>query len=885
LVLTGFCTSLVTSQEDQQAGPFYEKIAPGPKDHPVIFEPLTTVHLTTSSYKVTSYVDFRPHMQAFKTFKTFLTDYASNLQELSLTRQVAIADSNPDEAFWRIHQFEINRAKMSSQLEEMLDEMTRAAQLCAQKNMVQGTKDEYGCHMSNLLAQLRANAQYQMNIFQRVYERFIDAIDHMDDPDADLSSEPQRRKRATQAESCLYCDVTDEEIDFLDLLIKTYDKKHAIKRKSRKKRFGFLTLFMGWGVYSNHRNVRKLKRNMKILQDQNILQDKQIRETAHYLNLTTLEVLEHRRVLTELDYRIQQLANTNSILEKEVDNLRYVTATLVELQSVGHQLTMGIDALSGNVDRLYEYMRVLASHEVHPMILPPRELKRVLEEARPVIRETDSRLAFPADPEADIWSYYPIMRITPIVAYDCLIILLTIPLVDRSNELSVYKVHNLPALDPSGLFAFTYELEGDYLALTDTRSHLALPSADEVHLCQTTRGHVCSLSTALYTAEGNTWCLYALFTNDKEGIEKRCRGRVVQPTYNRAVNLGGYIWAISSIKREQVFVRCALKTTDQWITPPLHILNVPNGCAALAPSLLIPARNDISAKHQSEERTRYFVDFNQRYQNISGYGVWNQLEIQALTEDQLKEAAIQFEKTAVPLPMDLWKQKLKLIDTKYPWSFPTRFLLIGMVILTIVVIVGAIWWFLKWRGVVGSVTDVTQHIPVLQQVMPKLIQFAEMPPTPPQKSFRTHRSRNRAPVVRLEDETRIELNDPPRETRTKLTAPPRDVTIPPREVVNPPREIAPPRARPAIRDVSPPRVRAIQARALPAIMSREDIEMEALASPSESDDTKEAAKANARAIKRAARKVQDSGVDIRALMKTLKAVSAEAKGKDNSDVV
>ena len=42
------------------------------------------------------------------------------------------------------------------------------------------------------------------------------------------------------------------------------------------------------------------------------------------------------------------------------------------------------------------------------------------------------RLKLPEDPNINIWNYYTIMKITPIVMDDFLLILLTIPLTDQS---------------------------------------------------------------------------------------------------------------------------------------------------------------------------------------------------------------------------------------------------------------------------------------------------------------------------------------------------------------------------------------------------------------------------------------------------------------------
>ena len=55
-------------------------------------------------------------------------------------------------------------------------------------------------------------------------------------------------------------------------------------------------------------------------------------------------------------------------------------------------------------------------------------------------------------------NYYSIMKVTPIVMDDFLLIILTMPLTDQSLEMDLYKIYNLPALHPKLKVEFTYQL-------------------------------------------------------------------------------------------------------------------------------------------------------------------------------------------------------------------------------------------------------------------------------------------------------------------------------------------------------------------------------------------------------------------------------------------
>ena len=117
---------------------------------------------------------------------------------------------------------------------------------------------------------------------------------------------------------------------------------------------------------------------------------------------------------------------------------------------------------------------MLSSKQVNPLIIPPDALRGVLAHIKDDMKR-NPRLQLLEDPNINIWNYYPIMKITPIVMDDFLLIILTIPLTDQSLEMNLYKTYNLPALHPELKVEFTYELEGEYLAITKTNCMLPCP--------------------------------------------------------------------------------------------------------------------------------------------------------------------------------------------------------------------------------------------------------------------------------------------------------------------------------------------------------------------------------------------------------------------------
>ena len=118
-------------------------------------------------------------------------------------------------------------------------------------------------------------------------------------------------------------------------------------------------------------------------------------------------------------------------------------------------------------------------------------------------------------------------KIEPIVLDDYLMLILTVPLIDQSLHMDLYKVHNLPMLHLNLHVHVQQEIEGSYLATVMDGMFVTLPTSLDVRLCLMTNGHLCMFNEALYPVEHMNWCIYALFINDKDQIQGTCLLRTI----------------------------------------------------------------------------------------------------------------------------------------------------------------------------------------------------------------------------------------------------------------------------------------------------------------------------------------------------------------------
>ena len=107
-------------------------------------------------------------------------------------------------------------------------------------------------------------------------EKFLVAIDHLDYHPSQTPTNMSRLKRSIMYDTNGYYHtstktLTPSEENFLNVFMNALYKINPTLHKnlSHMKRMGIFTWILGWGVYSNARNIAKIKENLHTLQKQN----------------------------------------------------------------------------------------------------------------------------------------------------------------------------------------------------------------------------------------------------------------------------------------------------------------------------------------------------------------------------------------------------------------------------------------------------------------------------------------------------------------------------------------------------------------------------------------------------------------------------------------
>ena len=121
-------------------------------------------------------------------------------------------------------------------------------------------------------------ALYINQSFHQVKEEFLSVIDHLEtEEDEEKVKEREIHNDKVREElKIAYSTLSPESLQTLNKIVERVKENYPSIQETlrRTKRFGIMSWVLGWGVYSNYRQISTLKRNVQILHQQNLLQEK-----------------------------------------------------------------------------------------------------------------------------------------------------------------------------------------------------------------------------------------------------------------------------------------------------------------------------------------------------------------------------------------------------------------------------------------------------------------------------------------------------------------------------------------------------------------------------------------------------------------------------------
>ena len=126
-----------------------------------------------------------------------------------------------------------------------------------------------------------------------------------------------------------------------------------------------------------------------------------------------------------------------------------------------------------------------------------------------------SILHLPISPEDNL-HIYRYVRTHVFIADKQFLLLIDVPIQDRSQLITIYDVFTIPI--PHGNFSTTYKIDTIYLGIAADETLAMALSTTQFQTCQTTNSQFCSITTPLQPLANPPACVSALYTRNSAHI-------------------------------------------------------------------------------------------------------------------------------------------------------------------------------------------------------------------------------------------------------------------------------------------------------------------------------------------------------------------------------
>jgi len=455
----------------------------------------------------------------------------------------------------------------------------------------------------------------------------------------------------------------------------------------------FWGLLNSIGVIINGHRLNQIGHKVEVLLQNDQLLDRQVHHIANYLNMTMITVATLSRNQMTVQRAVKNLGDVVRLLmRKETANAAFHNYYHM-LSQEDMTLRDILKRLETDIVHAEQALLTAQTHKLSPELVSPRQLHKYLASVEEDLKNKP-RLRLPGDFRQDIWSFYAIIRVEPILrpGSGTIMLVCTIPLLDTSIDLNIYRVHSLPAIHgPSGLMA-EYRLEGEYFAVSQDQTWVAVPRQDNMLLCEATGQHVCHLNAPLIPRQKCRLCLCAMFddimTDQSERIKESCFVNVKDSNKaSKAVNFGGNIWAVVVPQNTTLFKHCRDRPERITITPPVTFVNLTGGCYAFTENLYLTPQAHFTSTADIINRWDFMKTFEPEMSTFNDLRLWKYIQPNTTSLDELRNWKYE-ELPLLPaeLPVGELDRHIKTFSMKSFWNWGKAQKWISIITITIVIV-------------------------------------------------------------------------------------------------------------------------------------------------------------------------------------------------------
>ena len=218
-----------------------------------------------------------------------------------------------------------------------------------------------------------------------------------------------------------------------------------------------------------------------------------------------------------------------------------------------------------------DYVDAATTGTLSPHVLPIMDLKKMLAHIEETLPPT---LHLPVSSE-DTLHFYKYLHTHVLIANKQFLLLIDVPIQDRSQQLSIYKIFTLDT--PYGNFTACYDMNTQYIGITQDETMAVEMSPHQFSTCQEANGQFCNVITPFQPLTNPPSCITALCTENACSISVRCSLQIMK-TQDVSIpsQLTPNVWILTtppSATTTAITLICLVETS-KFITiqKPVHML-------------------------------------------------------------------------------------------------------------------------------------------------------------------------------------------------------------------------------------------------------------------------------------------------------------------------
>ena len=285
-----------------------------------------------------------------------------------------------------------------------------------------------------------------------------------------------------------------------------------------------------------------------------------------------------------------------ALMSHDINNLYNITSSAVSISF--NQLTLLMRSILANLWDSLHYIRTVPTHAMDyvdaatsgmlsPHTLPMLDLQMMLMHIQDAVPST---LHLPISLEDNL-HIYGYLRTHVFIADKQFLLLIDVPIQDRSQLITIYKVFTIPI--PHGNFSATYEIDTKYLGITADKTMAMALSTTQFQTCQTDNSQFCSISTPWQPLANPPTCVSALYAKNSAHISSHCSiliGKPAEVAMPIQITLNVWIIMTSPSTAQYTLTQICPGTPTRLISKriPIHTLDLPTTCSVTSPYFHLP---------------------------------------------------------------------------------------------------------------------------------------------------------------------------------------------------------------------------------------------------------------------------------------------------------